>query len=193
MFILLCGVSLHVFFLQVIHSDSVTWKWMAWSRGRLLSFTNRGCHPLPCKMSRSVVPSSPPLGTPRILPAIFMRTLRSAPLGSAPASAWRRRPSSSPRRRQSRSAPPSPRRGFLRGRSVDVRFDRGPSGDVGMRRARGDRSSVTEGEGEVQRCERRPVQSHTRPVWDCHVCRSGQGWWAASMAVPWSVWEWIHG
>ena len=27
-----------------IHSDSLTWKWMAWSLGRLLSFTNGGVH-----------------------------------------------------------------------------------------------------------------------------------------------------
>ena len=27
---------------------SLTWKWMAWSLGRLLSFTNRGNSPLPC-------------------------------------------------------------------------------------------------------------------------------------------------
>ena len=33
---------------KLLHSDSLSWKWMAWSLGRRLSFTNRGCHPLPC-------------------------------------------------------------------------------------------------------------------------------------------------
>ena len=32
-----------------LHSvEHITWKWMAWPLGRLLSSTNIGCHPLPC-------------------------------------------------------------------------------------------------------------------------------------------------